>query len=102
MYLHLGGGYIVNDKDIIGIFDIENTSISKFTKEFLNVSSKNKRVINCSYEMPKSFIVCLDKDFTERVYISQLACSTLFKRSVRKLQGDMSLDLKNDINASQL
>ena len=80
MYLHLGNDFIVNEKDIIGIFDIENSSVSQITKQFLNNASKNARVVNCSYEMPKSFVVCLDKEFTETIYISQLACSTLLKR----------------------
>ena len=80
MYLHLGNDYIVNEKDIIGIFDIENSSVSQITKQFLSLASKNARVVNCTYEMPKSFVVCLDKDLTETVYISQLACSTLLKR----------------------
>jgi hypothetical protein len=80
MYLHLGNDFIVNEKDIIGIFDIEKSSVSQITKQFLNNASKNLRVVNCTYEMPKSFVVCLDKDLTETVYISQLACSTLLKR----------------------
>ena len=50
-------------------------------KEFLNFAAKNRRVVNCTYEMPKSFVVCLDKDFTETVYISQMSCATLLKRS---------------------
>ena len=80
MYLHLGNEFIVNVKDIVGIFDIENTSVSKYTKEFLADASKKKRVVNCTYEMPKSFVVCLDEELTETVYISQMACSTLLKR----------------------
>ncbi len=84
MYLHLGNDYVVNDKDIIGIFDIERASVSQITKQFLAGASKNARVVTCSYEMPKSFVVCLDKDLTETVYISQLACSTLLKRHSKK------------------
>ncbi len=76
---------MVNTKDIVGIFDIENTSVSKNTKEFLNFASKNKRVVNCTFEMPKSFVVCLDEEFTETVYISQMSCATLLKRAKRKL-----------------
>ena len=57
MFLHLGNNYLVNTKDIIGIFDIENTSVSANTKEFLNFAAKNRRVVNCTYEMPKSFVV---------------------------------------------
>lgn len=81
MYLHLGNDFIVNDKEIVGIFDLEKSSVSKYTKDFLANATKQGRVINCTNEMPKSFVVTLDKELTERVYISQLACSTLYKRS---------------------
>lgn len=85
MYLHLGNDFIVNDKEIVGIFDLEKSSVSKYTKDFLSNATKQGRVINCTNEMPKSFVVTLDKELTERVYISQLACSTLYKRaSVKK------------------
>lgn len=80
MYLHLGNDYIINDKDITGIFDIENTSIGKATKDFLARSEKNGSVIYASYEMPKSFIIC-NIDGKEKVFISQLSPSTLRKRN---------------------
>ncbi len=82
MYLHLGNNYVVTARDIVGIFDIENTSISKYTKEFLSNAQKNKRVVYCTYELPKSFVVCFDKkDLSETVYVSQISCATLLKRS---------------------
>lgn len=84
MYLHLGEETVVNSKDIIGIFDIENTSVSKITKEFLALSGKKDKVVNVSYEMPKSFVLCVDKDKTKTVYISQISCQTLKKRSDKK------------------
>ena len=82
MYLHLGNDFIVNEKDIIGIFDLEKSSVSKYTRDYLSNATRQKRVINCTEEMPKSFIVTLDKELTERVYISQLACMTLKKRAI--------------------
>ncbi len=82
MYLHLGEETVVRGKNIIGIFDIENTSVSKHTKDFLAVSEKNGNVFNVSYEMPKSFIVCSDGK-EEKVYISQISASTLKKRSLK-------------------
>lgn len=82
MYLHLGEETVVRMKDIIGIFDIENTSISKHTKDFLAGSEKGGRVVTVSYEMPKSFVVCED-DGKERVYISQISTATLKKRTTR-------------------
>ncbi len=84
MYLHLGEETVVKEKDIIGIFDIENTSVSKHTKDFLASSEKKGRIVNVSYEMPKSFIVCSEnKSSREKVYISQISASTLKKRSLK-------------------
>ena len=82
MYLHLGNDFIVNEKDIIGIFDLEKTSVSKYTKDFLANATRQRRVVNCTGEMPKSFVVTLDRELTERVYISQMGCGTLKKRAI--------------------
>lgn len=80
MYLHLGNGFAVNTNDIIGIFDLEKSSVSKYTKDYLANATKQGRVINCTMELPKSFVITLDSELTEKVYISQLACATLYKR----------------------
>ena len=81
MYLHIGNEYIVNVKNIVGIFDIENSSTSAITRDFLSAAEKNKRVTYCTYELPKSFIVCFDdKTLEEKVYVSQLGVATLLKR----------------------
>lgn len=84
MFLHLGNDVLINTKNLIGIFDIEKSSISKFTKEFLGNAEKTKRIVNVSYELPKSFIVCLDDDYNETVYISQISTATLKKRFMKK------------------
>lgn len=80
MYLHIGNDVLINTKELIGIFDIENSSTSQLTKDFLNNAAKLDRIRTVSYEMPKSFIVCMDKDLTETVYVSQISCATLKKR----------------------
>lgn len=80
MYIHLGQETVVREADIIGIFDLDSTTISKHTRKFLNLAEKNKNVINVSYELPKSFIVCSNKK-TSKIYISQISSSTLLKRS---------------------
>lgn len=81
MFLHLGQDTVVNEKDIIGIFDIENTTISKASRNFLNSSERRKEVINVSYELPKSFVLCSKGRENIKVYISQISSSTLQKRS---------------------
>ena len=81
MYIHLGEDTVVNEKDVIGIFDLETTTVSKNTRDFLAIAEKRKEVINVSYELPKSFIVCSKEKKKNRVYISQISSATLQKRS---------------------
>lgn len=80
MYLHLGQDTVVRAGDVIGIFDLENTSISKITKEFLAKAEQNGWVYNVSYELPKSFVLCGSGDRTT-VYITQISSATLKKRA---------------------
>ncbi len=80
MYIHLGNEIVVREDEIIGIFDLDTTTVSKHSRKFLETSEKENRIINVSYELPKSFIVT-SKNGKERVYISQISSATLQKRS---------------------
>lgn len=80
MYLHLGGKVIVCNQDIVGIFDLENTSVSKDTKAYLARVQKEGRVENVSMEMPKSFLITGKKD-EEKVFITQMSPATLRRRN---------------------
>ena len=80
MFVHLGNDVMADIKNIIGVLDIEKITAPKTTRNFLSAAGKLGRVVYCSYEMPKSFIVCLDENLTETVYISQLAPATICKR----------------------
>ena len=79
IYLHIGNNYSVDTRDIVGIFDIENTTVEKCTKILLDRAEKEKKCVYTTYEMPKSFIITV-RNGRERLYISQLAASTLRKR----------------------
>lgn len=79
MYLHIGNNYSVDMRDVIGIFDIENTTVGKCTKKLLERSEKNCFCIYTTYEMPKSFVITM-KNGEEKLYISQLSAYTLRKR----------------------
>ena len=78
MYLNIGNDMSVRDKNIIGIFDMDNTSISKRTREFLEKTEKEGQVVPCD-DLPKSFILTTEYGF-ERVYLTTLSASTLEKR----------------------
>lgn len=80
MYIHLGQEIVVKEDDIIGIFDLDSTTISKHSRKFLNLAEKRHEVVNVSYELPKSFILC-NKNKKNTVYISQISSQTLQKRS---------------------
>ena len=81
MFIHLGKDYTVNMKNIVAIFDIENTSVSAITRDFLVSMSKNNRVIYVNDDLPKSFVICSKEKKNQRVYLSQLSTATLQKRS---------------------
>lgn len=85
MYLHLGKNTVIKTKDIVGIFDMDTSTISKNTRDYLAKAEKSGRIINVSQELPKSFVICKDTDGI-KVYISQISSQTLQKRKVSLLK----------------
>ncbi len=79
MYLHLGGDIIIKKQGIVGIYDLDNTTISKRTREFLQTHEKKGSLTYATMELPKSFIV-YDSGKGIHVYVSQISTSTLLKR----------------------
>ena len=78
MYLSIGNDMAVRDSSIIGIFDMDNTSTSKRTRDFLSKAEKEGQVIPCD-DLPKSFVVTVEYGL-ERVYLTALSAKTLEKR----------------------
>lgn len=83
MYLHLGQDTVVTLDKIIGIFDLDTATVAKASRDYITAAEKAGDVINVSYELPKSFIVCQDETRKSGrvVYISQISCQTLLKRT---------------------
>ncbi len=79
MYLFLGGDVTVRKDDVIGIFDIEECSVSRITADFLNASQKQGRVVSVSDDMPKAFVVC-----SEKTYITNVSNTTINRRCDEK------------------
>ncbi len=81
MFLHLGENTVISTENLVGIFDMDNTTVSKTTRDYLSKMQKDKKIVNVSYEIPKSFILCRDKETGEDiVYISPISTQTLLKR----------------------
>lgn len=79
VYLHLGQDTVVRTDRILGVFDLDNSTVSKHTKQFLARAQKERRVVNVSMELPKSFVVC-EETGEETVYLSQMSPATLLRR----------------------
>lgn len=83
MYLHIGNDTLINKKDIVAVFDLDNSSWSHITRAYLANAEKNGEIINASgMEIPKSFVVVKTFDGKNKVYLSVLGSGTLLKRSL--------------------
>ena len=78
MYFHLGQDYILNDRDVIGIFDMDTTTVSARTRKFLRLAESEGAVIDLGGELPKSFILT--------VYTSPVSSVTLGARARRGIR----------------
>lgn len=78
MYLSIGNDMAVRESSIIGIFDMDNTSTSKRTRDFLSKAEREGQVIPCD-DLPKSFIITAEYGLN-RVYLTALSSTTLEKR----------------------
>ena len=79
MYLHIGNEVLINKRNIVGIFDIDNTTVSKSTREFFSKQEKEKRVKIVNNDLPRSFLI-VKEEGEDVIYLSSLNSSSLKKR----------------------
>ena len=79
MYIPIGSDLSVRDTSIIGIFDLDNTTCSKHTRNFLAAAEQNGQVITAAEDIPKSFLLTGEYGL-DRVYLCQVNAATLEKR----------------------
>lgn len=80
MFLHLGENVVVPIKDIIGIFDLQNTMYSSDTIQFLRLAEEDGFVERITEEQPKSFIIA-EVNNKSKIYFSPISSTTLTKRT---------------------
>ena len=61
MLIHIGAGYLVREKDIVGYFDIDGKVDSAVTKEFLKCAEKSGRCDTAGSDLPRSFVLTSQK-----------------------------------------
>lgn len=82
MYLHIGDDLVVREKDIIGIFDFETSTLSKHTKKYLQEKEKKHMTLAVSDQLPKAFVVVQkNKEPGSKVFFTLVSSLTLKKRA---------------------
>ena len=71
MFLHLGENTVITTNEIIGIFDMDNTTVSKITRDYLSSMQKNKRIVDVSFDLPKSLFFAKIKKRAKTRFISR-------------------------------
>lgn len=77
MYLHIGKECILNNNELIGIFNIE--TLEKLNSYDYILENMAEKVIDISGGKPKSLIL-VQKDNKSIAYISNILSSTIGKR----------------------
>jgi hypothetical protein len=95
MYLHIGDNVAVPAREVIGVFDLETSTVTRDTRDFLDSAQRNGGVRDICDDIPKAFVVtcaphkrrsCLRPAVSRRkerdtVYITQLSSATIRKRA---------------------
>ncbi len=92
MYLHLGQSVVVPERDVIGLFDLDNTTWSHLTRKTLERAERENRVVSVSSELPKSFVLCRGGKGPAMIYLSQLSAATLKGRAENNGFESLSID----------
>lgn len=79
-YLHIGNGKSIRKKDILGIFDLDNATVSKITKSFIQRQTKDGHLSYADSDLPRSFVVITSGKSAETV-LSRISPKSLCERA---------------------
>ncbi|MDD4095083.1 MAG: DUF370 domain-containing protein [Oscillospiraceae bacterium] len=79
MYIHIGGDYVVSDRLVLCIVDLDQVHPHQTDmKRFMIAQEESGRMEYIGKDIPQSLIVTMD-----RTYVSPLSTQTLLQRTVR-------------------
>ena len=79
MYVDIGMNLAVRKSQVLGVFDLDNTSWSKRTREFLSRAQEEGSLVEATDELPKSFVLTQEYGQT-RVYLTKYNAYVLARR----------------------
>lgn len=80
MYLRISNDCVIPNNEIIGIFDMDNTTVSRQGRNFLPGAERAGCVVYSSNELPKSYVVTMHKGKL-LIYLSSLSSKILTSRA---------------------
>ena len=91
IYLHVGNNKSIREKDIIGIFDMDTSTVSSITRRYLSEAERQGETESITDEIPKSFILYCEGS-KRKICFSQLSSSSLYGRTDTKIQNNKIKD----------
>ena len=80
MYLHIGNGKSVKKKYIIGIFDLDTSTVTKQGKSFINNMERSGKVEYDDFDLPRSFVL-FEENGEYRIKLSRISAKGLKMRA---------------------
>ena len=81
MYLNIGKEYIIKDKDIIGIFNIDYIKNTKEYKAMYKSLDEEKKIVKATEDKEKTFILVENRN-NRKGYITNIGVNTIAKRLI--------------------
>ena len=87
LYLNIGSNKSIRERDIIGIFDMDSSTVSSVTRKYLSSAEKRGEIESSLEEIPKSFILYFENE-EKKICFSQFSSSALYGRTENKIQNN--------------
>lgn len=80
MFLKISNDFVIPKSEIVGIFDMDNTTVSRQGRDFLPKAERDGELIYSADDLPKSYVVT-EHNGKMRVYLSSFSSKLLISRA---------------------
>lgn len=80
MLIHIGNGYLVRERDVVGIFDLDGSVTPDITTDFLKKSEEKGECESAVLDLPRSFVL-EESDGKQKVILSHISSTALASRN---------------------
>lgn len=80
MLIHIGNGYLVRERDVVGIFDLDGETTPQITTDFLKKMEEKGACESAVLDLPRSFVL-EEANGEEKVILSHISSGALVGRN---------------------